>query len=167
MTEQLTADEELALLTAMSKTVGDAIKGAKADAQEALMDAFSADGTDRRAIMVGGAKVGEVGVSFTKPGPAVKPGREREALEAAIELGIIDWSKVSAAFVRGWESRFSQVGGAVVEAQSAELCDWLAWEPSRPKSASVRGCKPGDVVPALKAKLGDDGLSSLLLGGAE
>ena len=73
----LTADERLALLNAMSKAVKPRLDEAKAEAQDGLMDRFAEDGTDRRAIMVGGEKVGEVGMSFTKAAPAVKPGHER------------------------------------------------------------------------------------------
>ena len=125
------------------------------------MDRFAEDGTDRRAIMVGGSKVGEVGMSFSKAAPSIRPGHEREALEAAIDMGLVDWSKVGSVLVRDWQKRFSQV-----EAQSAELIEWLQWEPSRPKSAAVRGCKPEDVLPALRAKLGE-GFAQALLGAGD
>ena len=150
----ITPDERLALLAAMSKAVKPQLDEAKREAQEGLMDRFAEDGTDRRAIMVGGSKVGEVGMSFSKAAPSIRPGHEREALEAAIDMGLVDWSKVGSVLVRDWQKRFSQVGDAVVEAQSAVLIEWLQWEPSRPKSAAVRGCKPEDVLPALRAKLG-------------
>ena len=163
----LTADERLALLNAMAKAVKPRLDEAKAEAQDGLMDRFAEDGTDRRAIMVGGEKVGEVGMSFTKAAPAVKPGHEREALEAAIEMGLVDWSKVPTILVRDWQKRFSRVGDAVVEAQSAELIDWLEWQPSRAKGASVRGCEPEKVLPALTAKLGPGGIAALLEGGPD
>lgn len=105
-------------------------------------------------------------MSFSKAAPAIRPGHEREALEAAIEMGIIDWSKVSSVLARDWQKRFSRVGDAVVDAQSAELIEWLEWEPSRPNGASVRGCAPDDVLPALTAKLGAGGIDALLLGEA-
>lgn len=162
----LTPDERLALLNAMSKTVEPQLKAVKAEAASDLAERFAADGTDRRAILVNGAKVGEVGMSFSKAAPAIKPGHEREALEAAIDMGLVDWSKVGSVLVRDWQKRFSQVGDAVVEAQSAELIDWLQWEPSRPKSAAVRGCKPEDVLPALRAKLGE-GFAQALLGAGD
>lgn len=161
----LTADERLALLNAMSKAVKPRLDEAKAEAQDGLMDRFAEDGTDRRAIMVGGEKVGEVGMSFSRAAPAVKPGHEREALEAAVEMGLVDWSKVSSILVRDWQKRFSRVGDAVVEAQSAELIDWLEWQPSRANGASVRGCAPDVVLPALTAKLGPGGIAALLGGG--
>ncbi|NCA32153.1 hypothetical protein [Adlercreutzia muris] len=161
----LTADERLALLNAMAKAVKPRLDEAKAEAQDGLMDRFAEDGTDRRAIMVGGEKVGEVGMSFTKAAPAVKPGHEREALEAAIEMGLVDWSKVPSVLVKDWQKRFSRVGDAVVEARSAELIDWLEWTPSRAKGASVRGCAPDVVLPALTAKLGTGGIAALLGGG--
>ena len=166
MSSEIAADERLALLNAMSKAVKPQLDEAKREAQEGLMDKFAEDGTDRRAIMVGGSKVGEVGMSFSKAAPAIRPGHEREALEAAIEMGIIDWSKVSSVLARDWQKRFSRVGDAVVDAQSAELIDWLEWEPQRPKGASVRGCAPEDVLPALAAKLGPGGIDALLLGEA-
>ncbi len=162
----ITPDERLALLAAMSKAVKPQLDEAKREAQEGLMDRFAEDGTDRRAIMVGGSKVGEVGMSFSKAAPSIRPGHEREALEAAIDMGLVDWSKVGSVLVRDWQKRFSQVGDAVVEAQSAELIEWLQWEPSRPKSAAVRGCKPEDVLPALRAKLGE-GFAQALLGAGD
>ena len=162
----ITPDERLALLAAMSKAVKPQLDEAKREAQEGLMDRFAEDGTDRRAIMVGGSKVGEVGMSFSKAAPSIRPGHEREALEAAIDMGLVDWSKVGSVLVRDWQKRFSRVGDAVVEAQSAELIEWLQWEPSRPKSAAVRGCKPEDVLPALRAKLGE-GFAQALLGAGD
>ena len=162
----ITPDERLALLAAMSKAVKPQLDEAKREAQEGLMDRFAEDGTDRRAIMVGGSKVGEVGMSFSKAAPSIRPGHEREALEAAIDMGLVDWSKVGSVLVRDWQKRFSQVGDAVVEAQSAELIEWLQWEPSRPKSAAVRGCKPEDVLPALRAKLGE-GFAQAILGAGD
>ena len=163
----ITPDERLAILNAMAKAVKPQLDGAKAEAQRGLMDRFAEDGTDRRAIMVGGEKVGEVGVSFSKAAPAIRPGREREALEAAVEMGLVDWTKVSSVLVRDWQKRFSRVGDAVVEAQSAELIDWLEWQPSRAKGASVRGCAPEDVLPALTAKLGPGGIAALLEGASD
>ena len=162
----ITPDERLALLAAMSKAVKPQLDEAKREAQEGLMDRFAEDGTDRRAIMVGGSKVGEVGMSFSKAAPSIRPGHEREALEAAIDMGLVDWSKVGSVLVRDWQKRVSQVGDAVVEAQSAALIEWLQWEPSRPKSAAVRGCKPEDVLPALRAKLGE-GFAQALLGAGD
>ena len=163
----LTPDERLALLNAMAKAVKPQLDGAKAEAQDDLAARFAEDGTDRRAILVNGEKVGEVGISFAKAGPAITPGREREALEAAIEMGLVDWSKVASLLVRGWQGRFSRVGDAVVDAQTAEVADWLHWEPSRAKGASVRGCEPEKVLPALSAKLGPAGFAALLEGDAE
>lgn len=165
MSSEITPDERLALLNAMAKAVRPQLDEAKLEAQEGLMDRFAEDGTDRRAIMVGGSKVGEIGVSFSKAAPAIRPGHEREALEAAVEMGLVDWTKVSSVLARGWERRFSRVGDAVVDAQSAELIDWLEWQPSRAKGASVRGCAPEDVLPALTAKLGPGGIAALLEGG--
>ena len=167
MSSGITPDERLALLNAMAKAVKPRLDGAKAEAQRGLMDRFAEDGTDRRAILVGGEKVGEVGVSFTKAAPAIRPGHEREALEAAIEMGLVDWTKVSSVLVRDWQKRFSRVGDAVVEAQSAELIDWLEWQPSRAKGASVRGRAPEDVLPALTAKLGPGGIAALLEGASD
>ena len=51
------------------------------------------------------------------------------------------------------------------EPQSAELIDWLEWTPSRAKGASMRGCAPEKVLPALTAKLGTGGIAALLEGG--
>ena len=61
---EITKDEQLAFLCALDKRVAPALKEAKNEARAEIMDAYAENGTDRKAILVGGEKVGEVGISF-------------------------------------------------------------------------------------------------------
>lgn len=102
----LTGSERLALLVALDKRVKPALGDAKDAARQSLIEAQAQDGTDRRAIMVGGVKVGEVGVSYSKPCPCISPERMDDAIAFLSELGLVDMTPK-----RGWESHFSCVAG--------------------------------------------------------
>ena len=71
METAITKDEKLALLCALDKRVTPALKDAKDEARAEIMDAYAENGTDRKAILVGGEKVGEVGISYSKPAPFI------------------------------------------------------------------------------------------------
>ena len=60
---EYTQDERLAVLTAMQKQIKPALDEAKAIARQEIMEGFAETHTDRRAIIVGDEKVGEIGVS--------------------------------------------------------------------------------------------------------
>lgn len=153
MTE-MTKDERLALLTALEKRIGPALKDAKSEACSELMERCEADGTDRRAVRVGGAKVGEVGVSYAKERFSIV--NMTEALACLREMGLtVETPKV------GWESAFACIGGEVVCKETGEACPWAIWEPSRPRGASVRIKEPQAVLDAFGARL--DGMSPLAL----
>lgn len=142
----LTADERLALLAAIDKRVGPELKAAKSDACGELMARCAEDGTDRRAVTVGGEKVGEVGVSYAKGHPVIID--MDAALDCLRSMGLTE--EVPA---KGWEEHFAGVGGEVVATDTAELCGWAQWEPSRPKGASVRIKDPQAVLDAFGARL--------------
>lgn len=142
----ITSDERLALLAAIDKRVGPALKEAKGEACSELMARCAEDGTDRRAVLVGGEKVGEVGVSYAKGHPVIID--QPAAIEALRALGLTE--EVPA---KGWEEFFSGVAGEVVSNDTGELCGWAMWEPSRPKGASVRIKDPQAVLDAFGARL--------------
>ena len=156
----LTGSERLALLVAIDKRVKPALGDAKDAARQSLIEAQAQDGTDRRAIMVGGVKVGEVGVSYSKPGPCISPERVDDAIAFLAGLGLVDMTPR-----KGWESHFSCVAGNVVCTDTGETVDWATWEPSRAKSASVRGCDPEDVMAAFGPRLSEVTPLGLLEGG--
>lgn len=151
----ITHDEKLALLTAIDKRVGPALKEAKGDACAELMARCAEDGTDRRAVLVGGEKVGEVGVSYAKAHPVITD--MAAAVECLRAMGLTEEVPK-----KGWEEAFTSVAGVVVSKDTAELCDWAVWEPSRPKGAAVRIKDPQAVLDAFGARLaGGDPLALL------
>lgn len=153
----LTKDEKLALLEAMNKKLKPMLDDAKGEAKLELMDMCRENGIDRRAIMAGGQKVGEVGISYTTAKPAIVPGKEKEALEYLAEMDLVDWVPK-----KGWEKHFSKAGDAVVDTESGEICGFLFWAPSIAKTAALRGCKPDDVLAAIQPKLEGNDIMGLL-----
>lgn len=150
----LDKDSRLALLTALDKQIAPQLKEAKAEARQELLDLNRESGADRKAIMVNGAKVGEVGCSYSKAKPFIID--NAKAIEYLRELGLTEEVPKS-----GWEEHFALVGDGIACSDTGEIVDFLAWEPSRVKTAAVRGCKPQDVLDALAPQL--DGTNALAL----
>lgn len=144
----LTKDENLALLCALDKVIKPKLDDAKQDAKYQLMESFEAAGADRKAILVDGTKVGDVGMSYSTAKPVPKIGYESDFLDYLESLGLTERTPV-----KGWEKQFSRAGNSVIHTNSGEIADCMEWEPSRVKSAAVRGCKPDDVLNALQGKL--------------
>lgn len=145
---QITEGERLALLIAIDKQVAPALKDAKASARDDLLASYAEDGTDRKALKVGDEKVGEVGISYSKAAPFVYGGCEAEALDFLRPLGLTE--EVPA---KGWEQEFELIGGNVVHKATGEVVTWAGWQGKAPKTASVRGCKPEDVIRAFGPRL--------------
>lgn len=154
----LTNDERLALLAAIDRKVAPALKEAKAEACAELMDRCAEDGTDRRAVMVDGRKVGTVGVSYAKERPAIID--MPEALACLRGMGLVEEAPA-----RGWEGHFANVAGTVVAKETGEAVEWAVWEPQRPKGAAVRVDDPQKVLDAFGARLSGDPLALLEGGG--
>ena len=155
----LTEDERLALLSALDKVIKPQLDESKQQAKYHLMESFDKSGADRKAIIVDGTKVGDVGISYSTAKPAPKPGMMDEFLDYLESLGLTQRTPV-----KGWEKQFSHAGSAVIHAESGEIVDCMEWEPSRPKTAAVRGCKPEDVLDALSSKLAGTNPFALLIG---
>lgn len=145
---RVTEDERLALLSALDKRLAPALKDAKDEARQRLIEAYSEDGTDRKAILVGGEKVGEVGISYSTAAPFIYADRNDEALDFLESVGLADRTPK-----KGWERQFTLVGGHVVYKPTGEVCDWAGWSPKAAKSAAVRGCNPDDVIRAFGNRL--------------
>lgn len=144
----ITKDEQLALLTAIDKRVSPALKDAKDEARADLMEAFAENGTDRKAILVGGEKVGEVGISYSKAAPFIFADRMDEAIAFLRQEGLVEESPA-----KGWEQSFDLIGGEVVYKPTGEVVEWAGWNPKAAKTAAVRGCKPEDVIRAFGNRL--------------
>lgn len=155
----ITDDERLALLAAIDRKVSPALKEAKAAACAELMERCAEDGTDRRAVVVGGQKVGTVGVSYAKAHPVILD--MPQALECLREMGLTEEAPA-----RGWEDAFTAVAGTVVAKDTGEAVPWAVWEPERPKGASVRVSDPQKVLDAFGARLSDGNPLALLEEGA-
>lgn len=153
--------EELALLVALDKRIGPRLKEAKDYVCSRLVRDAERGCSDRFPILVGDERVGEVGVSYTKAAPHILPERMADAIGCLSEMGLVDTVPK-----KGWESHFALVGGKVVCTDTGEEVDWAVWEPSRPKSASVRDCEPEDVMTAFGSRLSGIDPAALLEGGS-
>lgn len=158
----VTKDEQLALLSAIDKRLAPALKEAKDEARQDLMERCAQDGTDRRAILVGGEKVGEVGISYSKAAPFIYKERMADALDFLRQVGLVEESPA-----KGWESDFELIGGNVVYKPTGEVVDWAGWSPKAAKTAAVRGCKPEDVARAFGPRLAGVDAVALLEGEVE
>lgn len=163
MDEELTLDEKLALLEAMSKQIKPVLDDAKADAKQQLLDSFAETHADRRAILVNSQKVGEISISFGKPKAYILPGHEEKALEYLAKLGLVEQKpKV------GWEKRFRLIGDLIVDEETGEdVSELFGWDQAAPKSAAVRGCKPQDVVDAFQGRLASVPIAAFIEGSVE
>ena len=162
MASEITKDEQLALLCAIDKRVAPALRDAKDEARAEIMDKYAEDGTDRKAILVGGEKVGEVGISYNKAAPYIYAERMPEALDFLRRVGLVQEIPV-----KGWESKFALIGGQVVFKTTGEVVEWAGWNPKVAKTAAVRGCKPEDVMRAFGARLQSVDAIALLDGEVE
>lgn len=151
----LNTDERLALLSALNKKIQPALEEAKSEACSELMERCREDGTDRRAVMVNGEKVGEIGIDYTKGHPVIID--TAAALDCLRAMGLTEEVPK-----KGWESAFSCVGGMVVDTDSAEVITWAQWEPSRPRRAAVRIKGPQTVINAFGARLANKDPLALL-----
>ena len=158
---EYTQDERLAVLTAMQKQIKPALDEAKAIARQEIMDGFAETHTDRRAIIVGEEKVGEIGISYSKAAPVILKERMDEAVAFLDSIGMVDIVPK-----KGWEAHFAKAGDKVVCTDTGEMVDWAMWCPKSPKTAAVRGCDPEDVMQALGPRV--EGMSAAaLLGDGE
>lgn len=155
----ITKSEKLALLMALDKRLSPALKDMKDDARAELMEAYGENQTDRMAVTVGDEKVGEIGISYSKPSPFIYQEQMSQALEFLREHGLTQ--EVPA---KDWEKQFDLIGGKVVHKESGEVVQWAGWNPKAPKTAAVRGCKPEDVMRAFGNRLQGFNAAALLEG---
>ena len=159
---EITKDEQLAFLTALDKRIKPALDDAKAEARQEIMDRYAEDGTDRKAILVGGEKVGEVGISYSKDVPYIYRERMADALDFLRQVGLVTETPA-----KGWETKFDLIGGQVVYKPTGEVVEWAGWNPKAAKTAAVRGCKPEDVMRAFGPRLASVDAVALLDGEVE
>lgn len=176
-------EEALAVLTALQKMVKERLDEVRAEADEAMLRAYDADGVSKKALKVGGAKVGDYTVALAADEWEVT---DRDALEdfalcngfASIERAVRpEWRARALDIVEAecpeaveatvrldshWQSLVTGHAGLPTYLDSGEIIPGLRYAGRRPKGTQVRGCKPADVLPLLRAMPG--GVDALLLG---
>lgn len=178
----LSTNEQLAALTALQKMVKARLDEVRAEADDAMHDAYVDDGVTKKALKIGGAKVGDYIVVLTKDGweiedteafndfaltygfasirQEIAPGCMAQAVsliaEAAPEL-----LATTVAVDPHWQDYITNMGGRAAFMDSGETVPGLTYVQQHVKGTQVRGCKPEDVVPAIRS-LG--GIDQLLLG---
>lgn len=158
----MTKEEQLALLEALYKRVKVALDDLKGEMKDELMELNSDYGVDRKKIICNGLPVGEIGISYSTPKPYIKPGKEVEAMKFLERVGLVETTPA-----KGWEKDFVNVGGNILFVHTGEFVDFLDWQPSVPKTASVRGCKPEVVLEAMQHQITGETFIGLLEGGNE
>lgn len=185
------ASEEVAVLTALQKAVKARLDEARARLDEEFEELHESCGVERRALTVGGARVGEQ-LMVTEAGHwevedeagfgdfaltyglaheerSIRPGMMEscvKALEDVFEPDVLA-EAVETRVVpdAGWERYVTNVGGLPAFLDTGLTVPGLRWVPARMKGTQVRGCKPEDVLPLVGSLEG--GVEGLLLGEGE
>ena len=181
--------ERLAVLVAMDKAVKEAMRDVRRDADDDLLEAFEEDGYEKKAVKLNGQKVGEHIVTFKSEGYEIT---DRAAFEEfALDYGMATQRRyISPEFMESaiaalenefdaetldgvivtetvispdWEKAMERVGDAVCYMDSNLIVPGVEFRPKTVKGTMVRGCKPEDVIPAMRELPG--GIEGLLLGG--
>lgn len=176
------ANEKVAVLTALKKMVGTELDKVRAEADEAMLEAYEDDGVTKKALKLGGVKVGDYIVvlnsgqwavedraafedfaltyGFASMERTVKGGympRVIEILEQELPEAVAETVKVDPK----WQDYVENLAGTPMFLDSGEIVPGLKFTGQTVKGTQVRGCKPEDVAPILQ-QLG--GVDALLLG---
>ena len=182
----LTPIQKSAVITAVQKAMKPESDEARRDANEMLFNVYETTGADRVRVRLGDTEVGTFSLTFEKEGFMVT---DREAFDdfclangfAHEELFVKDaWKEQAveelathcpeavekrAVLDKGIDKLFKNVDGVFVVDGTNEVIPGIAPKPKQIKGTQMRGCKPEDVLPALKS-LGV-GVEQLLLGDAK
>lgn len=182
---QLTTNEKLAVLTAMSKQVKSALDEVRKEAEEQMAERFDKEGVDRARLMLDGEEVGSVTVRSDRKGWEVCDReaydeflrdngqmrtrhvlRPEHVLEAWIALGEErPWMfEVEERPDPDFEKAFERVGDAVVVSGTDVVVPGVRPCRAKAQGIMVRGCTPRQVAP-IALRMG--GLDALLLGEGE
>lgn len=160
MIMEISKHQRLALGVALEKAVKEVVTDLKSDVRSELLELHEAHGVDRIALSFDGKKVGEVGLSFSKPKPSIKGEMMKEALGFLYDNDLAEIVPK-----RGWEEHFTCSGGEIIFKDTGEIVDWALWNEGMAKTAAVRGCKPQDVLDAMAPMLNGTDITKLLLEG--
>lgn len=175
-------NEELAVLTALQKLVKKRLDEVRAEADADLRAAFDDDGVTKRALKLGGMRVGDhivvltstkwtvedkaafedfaLTYGFATIEKSVRPERMAEAigfLETEMPEAIAETVKVDPK----WEDYVENVAGTPMFMDSGMTVPGIRFTGQKYKNTQVRGCNPEMVAPILH-QLG--GVEALLLG---
>lgn len=180
----LTPIQKSAVFTALQKAIKPESDQARHDANESLRHLYEETGTDRVRVSIGGTEVGTFSLAFEKDGFTVT---DREAFdEFCLANGFAEeriyvkpaWKPKAAELMaescpegverrvelkKDYEKLFRHVDGVYVVEGTNEVVPGISPKPKAIKATQMRGCKPEDVIPALRG-LGV-GVEQLLLGG--
>lgn len=182
--------EKLAVLTAMKKAVAKELDAVRKECDELLLDAYEEDWVEKKALKVGGEKVGEFIVKFNPAGYDIT---DREAFEEfALDYGmatvkrtirpemtesviralenhfedeVIEQAvKTEVVISKDWEKGMENIGGVVQYMDSGMNVPGVSIRPRKVAGTMVTKCQPADVIPRLNQLEG--GVPALLMGGA-
>lgn len=182
---QLSVNEQLAMLTALQKAVKQKLDEVRTEADASMLESYEDDGVVKKALKVGGVKVGDYIVVLTADDWAVT---DEAALEdfalcnglAETRLSIKPECMAAAVKIveeidpfllteevrlsSDWKKYLTNTGGIATFLDTNQAVPGVVPVPPRVKCTQVRGCKPEDVVPQTQ-RLG--GIDALLLGDGE
>ena len=175
-------NEQLALLTALQKVVKSRLDEVRAEADDDLLADFDEDGVTKKALKLGGIKVGDFIVvlnsskwavedaaafgdfALTYGFATVRKSIRPEYMARALEVLSDELPDAVAEDVKldpKWENYIENVAGTPTFLDSGEAVPGIRYTGQTVKGTQVRGCKPEDVAPII-AQLG--GVDALLLG---
>lgn len=178
--------QKAAILTSLQKAIKPESDQARHDANEALRELYEQTGTDRVRVKLGDVEIGTFSLTFEKDSFEVTDRAAFDDFCLANGFGHEElfvkpeWKKQAAEelathYPEGVETRvvlekdmdklFKNVDGVYVVDGTNEVIPGIRPKPKTIKNTQMRGCKPEDVIPALKG-LGV-GVEQLLLGGTE
>lgn len=132
---ELTNDEKLALATVLEKRLKELLSDLKGGEKDELFRLHDEYGVDRRAIEVGGSKVGTTSLTYTKEKIDIKPGQELRALRYLDSCGLTETVPA-----KDWQSSFSiKDNGDIICLETGEIANELfTVYPSVPKTTMVK-----------------------------
>lgn len=173
--------EKVAVLTALQKMVKAELDVARREADDDLLAAFDEDGVTKRALKVGGFKVGDhivvlnsgqwsisdreafeefaLSYGFATVERTIRPEWMARAIDLVAEedpAGIEEHVKLDPK----WQDYVANVAGTATYLDSGMAVPGLTFTGQTVKNTQVRGCKPEDVAPIIR-QLG--GIDALLL----
>lgn len=173
--------EQLAVLTALQKMVKGRLDEVRREADDDLLDAYDEDGVTKRALKIGGVKVGDHIVVMTTGTWEIEDSAAFEEFALDYGIGTIERSIKPEYIPRvleilvcelpeaieetvkldpKWQSCLTNTGGVATFMDSGLRVPGVTYVGQQVKNTQVRGCKPEDVAPII-ASLG--GIDALLL----